>query len=231
MASTEQFQKQAASIPFTKNILRGRIYCGCCGKRMSRVRYSKGYSYYCVSNIEIAKGTCVEKMYLTERDLFQMIIEVIQREAETITGNRMKLESRRHKIVSERDSADKEIAKLRQSVENNKGFQAGLYENFVSGVLTKAEYLEMKEDYRKKIIDAVEQVRKIQEYQQELEKQMQEYIILSDEFAKVNADTTLTGKMVDQMIERVVVNSPRDISVDFRFENNFGRLMEVLLND
>lgn len=227
-ADTQKFKNHAAIVPFTKNILRGRIFCGCCGSRMSRTRCSTDFAFYCTANIQVARGYCVGKNYLLEQALFQMIIAVIQQQAKIIVGNRIKLESRSGRIASEKKAANREISKLRQTVENNQSFLAGLYENFVSGVLTKAEYLEMKEGYQKKIANAIGQIHQIQECQQELEKQVQEYIFLSDQFAKVNMDTELTEQMVDQMIERVIVNSPNDITVHFRFENGFDRVQEVL---
>lgn len=228
---TEKFRNHAASVPFTKNILRSRIFCGCCGSHMSRTRCSMDYAFYCTANIQIEKGYRVGRNYLLEQTLFHMIIEVIQQRAEIIIGNRMKLESRNQRIAADKNAADKEIIKLCQKVENNQVFLAGLYENFVSGVLTKAEYAEMKADYRKKIIDATVHIRQIQKCQRELEKQMAEYILLADQFAKVNSDTALTEQMVDQMIERVIVNSPSDITVHFRFESGFDRVQEVLSDE
>lgn len=61
-----------------------------------------------------------------------------------------------------------------------------------------------------------------------LERQAKEYASLADMLAKVKADTTLTARLVDALIERVTVNSSEDISIDFRFESGFDELMEVL---
>ena len=37
--------------------------------------------------------------------------------------------------------------------------------------------------------------------------------------------------IVDQLIERVTVNGPNDVSIKFSFEGGFERVMEVLGNE
>lgn len=46
--------------------------------------------------------------------------------------------------------------------------------------------------------------------------------------SKVDASTELTAQLIDALIERITVNGPEDISIDFRFESGFDELMEVL---
>ena len=44
-------------------------------------------------------------------------------------------------------------------------------------------------------------------------------------------DTALSSLLVNQLIERVTVNGPDDVSIDFAFESGFERVMEVLGNE
>ena len=60
---------------------------------------------------------------------------------------------------------------------------------------------------------------------------MERYASLADRIAAVNGDTKLSALLVDQLIERVTVNGPDDISVQFTFESGFERVMEVLENE
>lgn len=110
-------------------------------------------------------------------------------------------------------------------------FLSHLFENLVSGILTQTEYLEMKEGYSQKISTAVERVQQLQEQQRTLEQQMEQYICLADRLAAVDSDTALTDLLVDQLIERITVNGSEDVSIRFRFESGFERLMEVLDNE
>ena len=102
------------------------------------------------------------------------------------------------------------------------------YENFIKGMLTRAEYLELREDYGRKIGGAVARVQELQTMQSELEQQMERFTSMADKLAAVDGDTALSALLVDQVIERVTVNGPNDVSIDFAFENGFDRIREVL---
>ena len=43
--------------------------------------------------------------------------------------------------------------------------------------------------------------------------------------------TALSSLLVNQLIKRVTVNGPDDVSIDFSFDGGFERVMEVLGNE
>ena len=126
---------------------------------------------------------------------------------------------------------DQEINELGQQTQKDKALRAGLYESFVKGILTRAEYLEMQEDYNRKISGAVERAQQLQTRQSELERQVARYTSMADKLAAVDKDTALSALLVNQLIERVTVNGRDDVSLDFSFEGGFERVMEVLGNE
>ena len=125
----------------------------------------------------------------------------------------------------------KRLPKLSQETEKNRTFLFNLYNNFVKGIITKTEHGELRERYERKISEAVERVQELQERQAALEQQVERYATLADRLAAVNEDTALSALLVDQLIERVTVNGPEDISVQFTFESGFERVREVLADE
>ena len=220
----------AEKVPYSDNILRGRIFCGCCGRPMNRRRenHSNRYSFSCIANNRIGQNACASGAYITENSLFESIVTIIRQEAETVIGNSLRLKQQNRKIALQKAAVEKEISALQKETEKNKAFSAALYENFVKGVLTQAEYHEMKAGYSQKILDAADRVRQLQQRQRAVEQQAAEYSSLADRLAAVDRDTELTALLVDQLIERVIVNRPHDVTVKFRFENCFQSLTEVL---
>ena len=70
--------KSKNKIPYTQNVLKGKIYCKYCGKNLNRGREitkTKGeiYSFYCITNWRIKKGNC-EGVHIKEQKLFQEIL-------------------------------------------------------------------------------------------------------------------------------------------------------------
>ena len=161
---------RAAKVPYTENILRGRVFCGCCGKNLHRQRHQCGYYvYHCISNDRIGKGACEAKVYVREPDLFSAIITIIRQKAEVVMGEALRLKQCDGKIAAQKVQVDQEIAELGRQTQKNKAIRAGLYESCVKGILTRAEYLEMQEDYSRKINNAVEHVQQLQVRQAEWE--------------------------------------------------------------
>lgn len=224
---------RAEKVPYTENILRGRIFCGHCGKNLHRQRrhWNGNYFFHCISNDRIAKGACDGNISIEETDLFQTILTIIRQEAETVIGKNLCLKHQDTKLATQKTEVDKEIVKLRQETASNRGYLTSLYENLVTGILTSDEYLSMKAGYEKKITAAVERMQQLQEQQAELEKQVNGYSSLAEKLAKIDGDTALTARLVDQLIERITVNSPEDISIRFRFDSGFERIAEVLANE
>ena len=230
--ATAKAKASAEKVPYTKNILRGRIFCGHCGRNLHRERNQQHHYYYhCIANQRIGKDVCSSKTFMREEALFDVILTIIRQETENVIGDNLRLQRCGGKLSEQKAEVEKEISKLRQETEKNRTFLFSLYNNFVKGVITKAEHSELRERYERKISEAVERVQQLQERQTTLEQQMERYATLADRLAAVKEDTALSALLVDQLIERITVNGPEDISVQFTFESGFERVMEVLADE
>ena len=216
-------------IPYTENILRGRIFCGCCGKNLHRQRSRGIYSYRCIANDRMGVQYCPGGVtHLPEKRLFDALLAIIRKHAEVVVGTHAKLKHQDYKITAKKAEMTAEISKLQQETERNRVFLTSLYENFVTGILTGTEYHEMKAGYTQKIETAVLRVQQLQSKQKALENQMERYTDIAKRLAAVSEDTALSALLVNQLIDCVTVNSAEDIHVKFKFESGFERLMEVL---
>ena len=223
---------QTPKVPYTENILRGRVFCGCCGKNLHRQKSHNGYIYHCISNQRIGKGACENNIgYLQETELFDTILSYVQSEALIIMGKSLQLKQQDKRITAQKEQTEREIAALQREAEKARSYLAGLYEHFITGVLTQAEYHGMKAEYHQKVMDCVERISALQEGQDKLEKQAARYLSLADRLKAVKKSADLTAAFVSQVIESVTVNSPDDISVSFSFRDDFDGLMEVLNRD
>ena len=223
---------QTPKVPYTENILRGRVFCGCCGKNLHRQKSHNGYIYYCISNQRIGKGACENNIgYLQETELFDTILSYVQSEALIVMGKSLQLKQQDKRITAQKEQTEREIAALQREAEKARSYLAGLYEHFITGVLTQAEYHGMKAEYHQKVMDCVERISALQEGQDKLEKQAARYLSLADRLKVVKKSADLTASFVSQVIESVTVNSPDDISVSFLFRDDFDGLMEVLNRD
>ena len=223
--------KSVTAVPYTENVLRGRIFCGCCGRHMNRRREkNKQYVYYCIANERVAKGTCAANTRIYEDTLFGTILKIVRKEAEVILGNEFYRKEADSRVSARKMEMGQRIAELQRETERKRVFMTSLYENFVTGVLTASEYHEMKRGYEEQIEQASQTVRKLMERQAELEAQLKRYSSLADKLEALTPDSTVTSQLVDKLINRVTVNRKDDISIDFAFSSGFERLDEVMRN-
>ena len=226
--ATAKAKATAEKVPYTKNILCGRIICGHCGRSFHRERNQQHrYYYHCIANQRIGKDVCASEIYMREESLFDVILTIIRKEVEALVENGCKL-MQSGTATELKLKMKKEIASFQQEMERDRKYLIRLYEDFVTGILTPAEYTELKTGYEQKIKAATFQSQQLLERQKELEVQMTNYIELSDWLSSANGNMTLTGDLMNRLVDRIVVYSAREIKVYFKFKDEFD---EVLEND
>ena len=183
--------------PYTENIFRGRIFCGHCGRPLNRHRDNKqgSYSFNCIANQRMGKDACSQNTYIREDTLFHLVLTIIRQKAKAVIGRELYMKCQDSKIAAKKAEVDQEIDQLRRDTEKNRALLAGLYENFVTGVLTKAEYLELKENYSGRVQAAVEQVRELQIQQNTLDAWVKNCTSLADKLAAAEKDKTLSSRL------------------------------------
>ncbi len=219
-------QNEKAS--FTPNIFRGRIFCGHCGKALHRQKSRDQYFFRCISNDRIGPGTCPGDIrVLPEDDLIATVLTIVRKEAAVIMGAGYRLKQNGETFTLKAD-LKKQISLLCQEIERDRKYLISLYENYVSGILYKAEYTELKTGYEQKIRAATVRSQQLSERKRNLEKNLNDYIELADWLASANGNMTLTSDLIDRLVDRIVVYSALEIAVYFKFKDEFG---EVLEND
>ena len=229
-AAAEKYTSQSA-IPYSENILRGKIFCGCCGRHLNRRRENgRTYVYFCIANDRVARGSCPVNTRISQNTLFQTILVIIRKEAELVMGDALYWKQADSKVAQRKEAVEREITQLRKTTQRNRAFMTGLYESFVTGVLTEKEYHEMKAGYEDAIESAERTVRKLLKEQSELERQVKRCVSVAEKLAALDADSPLTRMLVDDLIERIVVTGKNDIAIDFAFKSGFEQLREVVEN-
>lgn len=224
--ATAKAKATAEKVPYTKNILRGRIICGHCGRSLHRERNQQHrYYYHCIANQRIGKDVCASEIYMREESLFDVILTIIRKEVEALVENGCKL-MQSGTATELKLKMKKEIARFQQEMERDRKYLIRLYEDFVTGILTTAEYTELKTGYEQKIKAATSRSQQLLEQQKELEVQMTTYIELSDWLASVGDDMTLTGELLNRLVDRIVVYDQNNISVHFKFRDEFGKAVQ-----
>lgn len=225
-AQAAQKYAKTEKLSFSPNIFKDRIFCGHCGKSLHRQRSHDRYFFRCISNDRIRKGSCPGDIrVLPEDELISVILDIIQKQASIIINNGC-WSKRNGKVAEQSAAIGKEIARLQQETERDRKYLISLYEHFVSGVLSKTEYTELKTGYEQKIKAATSRSQQLLEQNRSLERDLNDYIELSDRLASLKGDITLTGDLIGRLVERIVVYDEQNISVHFKFRDEFGKVVQ-----
>ena len=218
--------------PYTPNIFKGKVFCGYCGGALHRQRqqlkhHDDVYRFHCLSNSRIARDSC--PVYsIKEEELMSSLLTMLQKQADAVIGQSMKLREQRPAIESGREKAKSELAALRQEMDKDSRMLKSLYESLVTGIITSKEYSDLRVDYEKKIADRLAGVRELENKQSELEAQAEEYIELSDLIGGISGGQSITATLIDRLVEQIKVFSDKHIEVDFSFNSGFDRICEVM---
>lgn len=229
----EKADKSAActKVPYTENVLRGKIFCGHCGKNLHRQRNRGKYIFHCISNDRIDKDYCSGSPRIWETELFDSLLTIIQKEAIAVMDKKALMQKSDSKLEGRIAGIDKQLSELRQQISRNQGFLKSLYQNFVTGVLTGSEYRSMKSDYEEAIQADMSAVQALEDEQKNLQGQIDQLSDLADRLAHIGKHTELTASLVDQLIERITVYDNDHIEIVFRFRNAFEQLEGVIADE
>ena len=125
---------------YTENILKGKIFCGHCGRPLHRQRNTlkksaDRYSFICLTNTRYERGGC-NNGSIFEDEILSVIITSLKSQADVLLNKKkLLLYSLSDKNRTEQQKA--EIKSLKQYIEKNQNFLGGLYESLVNNIIIR----------------------------------------------------------------------------------------------
>lgn len=210
----------------------GRIFCGDCGSPAVRKTASSGgkrYVYYVCGANKADSHTC-SKHSIREEVLDNAVLVTIQRQIEVALD--MDAALRQIEALSwertELKKIDANIEVQNQIIQKNNELRLGIYEDLQSGILSRDEFMTLKEEFSSRIAAAklvIDQlVSSKSEIQHGLNKQ-QGWLAQFHEYENV---TAISRRLVVSLVERINVYEGSEIEVVFRHRDQFAHIKEFL---
>ena len=213
-------------------LISGLLICGCCGSRMTRkTNHYKGkeyHYYYCPTG---KKGGCKSPVMLKEADL----IECVRDSLKAYIDNVASLEALLAGISRERINRELAQEYSGQIADNEKriaaaeSFKTKLYENLVSGNLTKEEFL----SYKRKYNGDIELLKKANE---ELTEKLTDVLENRSErnrwiahFTKYSTMQEIDRKIVMQLIKSIRVLGKEDLDFSFTYQDEYKKALALIM--
>ena len=221
-------QKKGARGKNAPNLLREKVFCGCCGAHMGIPdSAAKTPKYVCRTNWYYGKGCVMGSV--RKSIVYDAVFDTIKDTVRLFLNDEAVIGSCRKR--KEEDSGigtdyRRKLDKLRGSMREIEAKKTALYEDFCSGLLEEAEYLFLNGRYTEEMKQLSVVAEELQK-QGEKEKKAKETIAsISKKISRFKGKRKLSQEMVDAMIERVDVYDEERIEVTLKFEDELRFLSE-----
>lgn len=211
----------------TPNLFRNLIYCADCGKPMIRRhiynRRQEGriyyYSYLCPTTLKM-KGACTPKN-LMEQTLVGVVLDTIQCHLDAVS----ELDHRVSEIWDEKTKAmrtalSRQAAEEEGKLSRNAVLLEGLYQRLVDGIITRDEYVELKNYYQAQYREAEAQYQSIKGREQELLRCGPNNAMFSACHHQHKIED-LTEELVHSLIDRIEVHDSNRLDIKLVYQDEF----------
>ena len=209
----------------------GVLICGCCGARMTRktVPYNgkSYYYYYCPTT---KKRGCQAAATIREADLSECIMESIKAHISGVAS----LEA----ILSQNDgkrAASALVAQYRMQIRDNanqlkkiSGNKSTLYENMVSGLLTKEGYKELKAQYTYDETRLREAIDTLECRLEDALSGKSDRLRWTEHFKHFDGMCELDRRMVIHLIQSIRVISKTELKITFNYQSEYDSALALM---
>ena len=208
----------------------GILICGCCGCRMTRKtnRYKdKEYHYYyCPTG---KKNGCTSTVMLKESDLIECVQDSLKGHIENVASLDALLSSISQERIN-RELAQEYAAQIRvneKRVAQTEGFKAKLYENLVSGILTKEEFLSYKRKYNADIELFQKAIDEWNDKLTDVLENRSERNRWINHFMKFSTMEDIDRRAVMQLIRSIRVMGKDELHIEFNYQDEYQKAISL----
>ena len=209
----------------------GVLICGCCGGRMTRkTNRSNGkeyHYYYCPTG---KKNGCGHAVMLKEDNL----IECVRENLKAYIGNVVSLDALLQGIDQEtiNQTMVKEytdhITDNERRLEQTLEFKARLYENLVSGALTREEYASYKANYTRQAEQIRASIQALKDKLNDVLENKSERNRWISHFTEFSSLETLDRKAIVHFIKSIRVVGKKELDITFNFQDEYEKAVQLL---
>lgn len=209
----------------------GLLVCGCCGGRMTRktntVKGKKYIYYHCPTG---KKKGCTHPVMLKEADLIDCVLASLQAHIQHVVSLDELLDS-----ISEEQINQEEIAKFKAQIADNevkleeaRQFKATLYENFISNLISKKDYQDLKNLYTGRAEESQEAIDRLRAEMELVTNNSSSRLRWTQHFKAFSAMTTLDRRAVIAMVQSIQVRGKNDLVITFRYLIEYVKVLKRL---
>lgn len=228
----DEIQKQSAlhkhpteGCPIEENVFDRVLYCGVCGRKMTRNSYVKYYAdgrkarlegYSCLNSGTKKVAVCPDSNSISKTELMDILLPLIRMEfALFLEKPKHYIERGKEYISDAARKAEVRLSKTEGKIRRIREEESSVYMDYRAGKIQQKKYVSYKMEQEDKLAD----LRKMEEIQRNeiksLEKLSEKYLSEMKAVLKLKSGKELTKDMVEALIFQIYVYPGKRIEVLF----------------
>ena len=217
------------------SIWAGLLKCADCGRAMNKKsstnKNGNKYEYYICSTYRKKSNNLCSKHTVKADKLEKVVLQAINLHIELLIDTEEIIKQINNSCYSntKKENIEDMIILKQKYISKISNFKRTLYEDWKNGDITRIEYLEYKEKYEKDIENLRRNIERLENEKNENKK------ISSNEwirkFKEQKNMTRLSRDIVMELIECIYVHENKNITIKFKFEDEFKRYLKYIKNN
>lgn len=216
-------------VPIGENVFDHVLYCGVCGRKMTRHSYVKTYAdgerarmdgYFCLNGGRTKVETCPQSNRISRNDLTGTLMNVLHMEFATYLDKPMHyIKVGKDQINAAKFQTEREIRAIQKKAQKLKDEETGIYVDYREGRLPQKEYVDFKMKQAEYLYELEKRAGILDKKQKEIEKVQEKYLKAIRSLLKMKNGESLNMELVDALVEKIHIYPGKRVEVQFRYVN------------
>ena len=209
----------------------GLLFCGKC-KTAMRKRYLASHNsydgYMCGFHQKMGQNYC-ELNHITFEKLDELVVFAINQQLKQMRTDLKNLENQ---IGQRKPDVDNKITRLHAKIERNTEYRKRAYEQFMDEILSKEEYLELKQMYENENRQYQKELEKLKQEEQEQQATVNTTKVWLDNFSQRKLTVKqMTREVLVELIDKIYVYPDQKIDIYFKFASEKNSANVIIQKD
>lgn len=224
-ARATEHKHPAKGYPIEENIFDNVLYCGVCGRKMTRSSYVKQYAdgekarldgYFCLNGGQTKVTVCPESNRISKNELLDILLPLIRIEFEVFLSKPKRyMEYGKERVTETVKKAERRLSETEAKIGRFREEEGSVYMDYRAGKMLQKDYVSFKMKQEDRLEKLRKQKQEREKEKKALEKLQTKYMAAIKALLKLKSGKDLTKDVVEAFIEKIYVYPGKRIEVLF----------------
>lgn len=215
--------------PIGENIFDNVLYCGVCGRKMTRNSYVKTYAdgrkarldgYFCLNGGQTKVEGCPASNRISKAELVGILLPLLRMEFSVYLGKpKQYMEIVKEQLGTAGTVIDTKIRKAEREIVSAKEAERTKYVEYREGIIPQSEYVAYKMQQEGRLNDLNRQKEELEAERKNLDAVSGKYLAAARALLRLKSGRELTKEVVESLIRKIYVYPGKRIEVEFAYTN------------